>query len=500
MSTLTADTGLVILHLGLGSFHRAHQAVYLQQLMDAGDMRWTLAGTNLRPDMADVVQALAAQGGAYTLETVSPAGERRYQRITAIREVIAYAPGLAPMLARGADPATRIVSFTVTEAGYYLDSDHRLDMTQPELAADIARARRGETGETIYGAVAAILRARRAAGAGPLTLLNCDNLRHNGERFRAALRVFLQQAGDADLASWTMHNTSCPNAMVDRITPRPPPELRARVLAATGVDDGAAVTGESFIQWVIEDDFIAGRPDWERVGVALVASVQPYEEAKIRILNASHSCIAWAGTLAGLQYIHEGTLTPAIRQMAYDYITDDVIPCLNRPGSTEAPTAGLPGGTPELGAARHSGSPVDLPAYRDVVLERFSNPAIRDTNQRVAADGFAKIPGFIAPTVRERLAAGQSIAAVAMLPALFLAFLQRWHRGELPYAYQDQGMDPAVAHAICSAADPEAALCADRSLWAELAGDPCLLAALRDAGQRVAHWLQGQTPASRQGG
>lgn len=476
MSTPTADTGLVILHLGLGSFHRAHQAVYLQQLMDAGDMRWTLAGTNLRPDMADVVQALAAQGGAYTLETVSPAGERRYQRITAIREVIAYAPGLAPMLARGADPATRIVSFTVTEAGYCLDSDHRLDTTQPELAADIARARRGEAGETIYGAVAAILRARRAAGAGPLTLLNCDNLRHNGERFRAALQVFLQQAGDADLAAWTVQNTSCPNAMVDRITPRPPPELRARVLAATGVDDGAAVTGESFIQWVIEDDFIADRPDWERVGVALVASVQPYEEAKIRILNASHSCIAWAGTLAGLQYIHEGTLTPAIRQMAYDYISDDVIPCLNRPGEK---------------------SPVDLPAYRDVVLDRFSNPAIRDTNQRVAADGFAKIPGFIAPTVRERLAAGQSIAAVAMLPALFLAFLQRWHRGELPYAYQDQGMDPAVAHAICSASDPEAALCADRSLWAELAGDPCLLAALRDACQRVAHWLQGQTLASR---
>lgn len=475
VSSSTADTGLVILHLGLGSFHRAHQAVYLQRLMDAGDTRWTLCGTNLRPDMADVVQALAAQGGAYTLETVSPAGERQYQRITAIRDIIPYAPGLAPMVARGADPATRIVSFTVTEAGYYLDSEHRLDAAQPELAADIARAQRGEAGETIYGAVAAILRVRRAADAGPLTLLNCDNLRHNGDRFRAALLAFLQEACDADLAAWAQANTSCPNAMVDRITPRPPPELRARVRQATGQDDAAAVTGESFIQWVIEDNFMAGRPAWERVGVELVASVQPYEEAKIRILNASHSCIAWAGTLASLQYIHEGTLTPAIRQMAYDYISDDVIPCLSQPGEE---------------------SPVDLPAYRDVVLDRFSNPEIRDTNQRVAADGFAKIPGFIAPTVRERLAAGQSIAAVAMLPALFLAFLARWHRGELPYVYQDQGMDSAVAHAICSAPDPEAALCADRSLWAELAGDARLLAALRDASQRVAHWLQGQTPAS----
>ena len=461
----------VILHLGLGSFHRAHQAVYLQRLIDIGDRRWQLSGCNIRPDMADVVQALADQGGAYTLETVTPAGVRRYERITAIREIIPYAPGLAAMVVRGADPATRIVSFTVTEAGYYLDPSHQLDPSQPELAADIARAARGEAGETVYGAVAAILRARRAAGTGPLTLLNCDNLRHNGERFRAALLAFLEAAGEGPLAAWTRQNTTCPNAMVDRITPRPPPALRERVRQATGIADAAPVTGESFIQWVIEDDFAAGRPAWEQVGVELVRSVQPYEEAKIRILNASHSCIAWAGTLAGLQYIHEGTLDPAIRQMAHDYVTEDVIPCLQRPGAP---------------------SPVDLPAYRDVVLERFANPAIRDTNQRVAADGFAKIPGFIAPTVRERLAAGQPIAAVAMLPALFLAFLQRWHAGELPYAYQDQGMDPATAHAICAAADPAAALAADRQLWGDLAGDARLVAALRQAGQRVSAFVQGR--------
>jgi D-arabinitol 4-dehydrogenase len=252
--------------------------------------------------------------------------------------------------------------------------------------------------------------------------------------------------------------------MVDRITPRPPPELRERVRAATGWDDAVPVTGESFIQWVIEDDFIAGRPAWEQVGVQMVDSVAPYEEAKIRILNASHSCIAWAGTLAGLQFIHEGTLTPAIRKMAFDYVTDDVIPCLSPP---DAP------------------SPIDLPAYRDVVLERFGNPAIRDTNQRVAMDGFSKIPGFIAPTVRERLAQGATIDSVAMLPALFLAFLQRWHAGSLPYAYQDQGMDEAAAHAICDAADPVAAFCADVSLWGAIAGDARLVDAVRRAGQRI---------------
>ncbi len=456
-----------MLHLGLGSFHRAHQAVYLQRLIDAGDTRWSISGANIRPDMAEVVEALRAQGGRYTLETVSPAGEYRYEQIEAIREVLPYEPSLAGPIARGAASSTRIVSFTVTEAGYYLDTKGRLDLSFADLATDIARAAKGEAGGagvTIYGAVCAILRARKAADAGPLTLLNCDNLRHNGERFRAGLLEFIERAGDAELLAWTQANTRCPNAMVDRITPRPPPELRARVQAATGRDDAAAITGESFIQWVVEDDFAAGRPDWARVGVELVDSVQPYEEAKIRILNATHSCIAWAGTLVGLGFIHEGTHDAAIRKMAFDYVSDDVIPCL-------------------------SPSPIDLAAYRDVVLDRFGNPAIRDTNQRVAADGFSKIPGFIAPTVRERLAAGQPIDSVAMLPALFLAFLQRWHRGTLPYAYQDQGMDEAVAHAICDAADPVAALCADAGLWGPIAGDARLVDAVRRASGRVASFI-----------
>jgi len=473
MNSPAPPAEFVVLHLGLGSFHRAHQAVYLQALIDAGDARWSISGANLRPDMAEVESALRAQGGRYTLETVSPAGACRYQRIDAIREVLAYEPELRAVIARGADPRTRIVSFTVTEAGYYLDPQDRLDLAAPDLAHDLARARQGLAGSTIYGAVCAILRARRAIDGGPVTLLNCDNLRHNGDRFQRGLSAFIEAAGETELLAWVHAHTSTPNAMVDRITPRPPPELRQRVRAATGWDDAAPVTGESFIQWVIEDRFIHGRPAWEKVGVQLVDSVSPYEEAKIRILNASHSCIAWAGTLAGLRYIHEGTQDAAIRRMAFDYVTDDVIPCLDRPGQP---------------------SPVDLPAYRDVVLERFGNPAIRDTNQRVAMDGFSKIPGFIAPTVRERLSRGEGIASVAMLPALFLAFLQRWHQGTLPYAYQDQGMDEALAHAICAAADPVAALGADGGLWGEAAGDARLVEALRGASARVQRFIAGAQP------
>jgi D-arabinitol 4-dehydrogenase len=460
----------ILLHIGLGSFHRAHQAVYLHRLRETGDRSWAIVGGNSRPDMAETMAALIAQDGRYTLETVTPAGVRAYETIAAIERVIPYAPDLAALIDVGAGAATRIVSFTVTEAGYYLDAHDRLDLSAMDLAVDLEAARSKDAnrpGSTIYAVLTAILRARMNAGAGPVTLLNCDNLRHNGDRSRNALMQFIKGAGDDALARWIEANTSSPNAMVDRITPRPTPDVAERVKAATGWSDGAPVMAESFIQWVIEDRFVAGRPAWEKVGVEMVDSVQPYEEAKIRILNAPHSCIAWAGTLAGMTYIHEGTHDPAIRGFAHAYVTDDVIPCLHRP---ERP------------------SPIDLAAYRDVVLERFGNPAIRDTNQRVAMDGFSKIPGFIRPTLIERLSRGESIASTAMLPALFLAFLQRWHRGQIAYTYQDQAMDPAAAHAICEADDPVAAFCADSMLWGPIAGDPRLVSAMRTATDRVSRF------------
>ena len=459
-----------ILHLGLGSFHRAHQAVYVHQLRELGDTRWAIAGGNLRPDMLDTIAALQAQGGAYTLETVTPQGERRYTRITSIERVLSYQDDLAPLVAVATDPATRIISFTVTEAGYYLDARNRLDWaTFPDLRADLEAVKSGQAGHTIYGGLVTLLRARMNANAGPVTLMNCDNLRHNGDRSRGGLLQFIEALGDTALLTWVNVYTSSPNAMVDRITPRPTPDVAQRVKAATGQDDPAALMGESFIQWVIEDHFINGRPEWEKVGVEMVQSVQAHEEAKIRLLNATHSCIAWAGTLAGFQYIHEGTHDAAIRKMAHDYVTDDAIPVLQP-------------------------CPINLDAYRDVVLDRFCNPAIADTNQRVAMDGFAKIPGMIAPTIRDRLARGGTIHSVAMLPALFLAYLQRWHAGQIPYTYQDQAMDPAAAHAICDAADPVAAFAADTTLWGELASDPRLASALRDAHGRVQAFMKDHGP------
>jgi len=445
-----------ILHLGLGAFHRAHQAAYLQALHDTGDLRWRLVSANIRPDPQDPAIGLRAQHCAYTLESIGTDGSAQYRTITAIADALPYEPALADVLAMGAQRSTRIISFTVTEAGYALDDTGQLDLQSAELQAALADARAGRPGSNIYSVLAAILRARRALHGEPVTLLCCDNLRHNGRRVQRGLQQFLALAGDSGLAEWAASHTCMPNTMVDRITPRPTPEAVLRVRAATGRDDPMAVSCEAWLQWVIEDDFCNGRPASERAGAELVADVEPYEEAKIRVLNASHSAIAWAGALAGYRYIHEALRDPRIHSMVYSYVTDAVFDCL-RP------------------------SPVGLERYRDLVLARFASDAMRDTIERVLADSCAKLPGFIVPTLRERIARGLPLDAVAPLPALFLQVLLRWQRGELGMEWQDQARVPSVVKAIAAAPDPVAAFCAQSVFWGELAQHPALVAAVRAA-------------------
>ncbi|AHM74071.1 D-arabinitol 4-dehydrogenase [Yersinia hibernica] len=459
MNTELNSTPAIWLHIGAGSFHRAHQAWYLHRLRAAGDNTWSIALANIRDDAAPLLATLAAQNGEYMLETVTPAGERQYEKITSLRNIIPWDKELHHLVAQGRRPETRVISFTVTEGGYYLDNQFNLQQDNADIQADL----NGDC-RTIYGAISRILLQRQQMNSGPVTLLNCDNLRHNGERFRHCLLEFLALRDQQSLLSWVTRQTRSPNTMVDRITPRPSDDIAPRVFEQTGVADKVPVMGESFIQWVIEDDFIAGRPALENVGVEMVESVLPYEEAKIRILNASHSCIAWAGTLIGQSYIHESTQTAAIRQMAYDYVTQDVIPSL-------------------------SPSPLDLAHYRDVVLERFSNPYIRDTNQRVAADGFSKIPGFITPTLMECYQRGCTPAATAMLPALFFVFMASWHQGSLPYEYQDGILDASAVHAMFHSADPVGLFARDNKLFGPLASDRQFEQLLRQSIDRVNAWV-----------
>ena len=368
-----------ILHLGLGSFHRAHQAVYVHQLRQQGtaDSRdWAIAAGNLRPDMADTIAALQAQGGRYTLETVTPQGERSYTVIESIQRVIPYQDDLAPLIAAGADPATRIISFTVTEAGYYLNAQNQLDWpTFADLRADLEAVRAGQAGHTVYGGLVSILRARMLAGAGPVTLMNCDNLRHNGDRSRGGLLQFIDALGDGALKAWVLAHTTSPNAMVDRITPRPTPDVAERVKAATGWDDKAALMGESFIQWVIEDNFVCGRPQWETAGVQMVENVLPWEQMKLRMLNGSHSFLAYLGYLAGFQHISDCMQDSAFREAAYRLMLTE-----------QAPTLQI--------------TDVDLNQYALSLLDRFANPALKHKTWQIAMDGSQKLPQRMLDSVR----------------------------------------------------------------------------------------------------
>lgn len=439
------------LHIGLGSFHRGHQAWYLNELIKGGDDSWTIAAGNIRNDSEHTVEALIAQNGEYVLETVSPQGERKYEVIKSIRQPIRWAADLAPLIDAGAAENTRVIAFTVTESGYYLDSNFKLVQSDSALAADLKGGH-----ETIYGVIAKILRRRMQLSDGRVTLLCCDNVRHNGERFHDGLVEFLSLTGQNDLIGWLAENATTPNTMVDRIVPRPPEDLAARAKQATGIDDKAPVMGEPFIQWVIEDNFKDNiRPALEKAGAELVESVIPYEEAKIRVLNVPHAAIAWAGTLQGELFIHDSTLNDKVRQVAYDYVTEDVIASLGN----------------DL---------IDLGKYRDVVLERFTNPYIKDTNQRVSADGFSKIPAQIQPTLIERYKQGARPAATALLPALFFVFMEQWHQGKLPYAYQDGIIDEAAVHAMYESADPVHVFASNKALFGELAANADFEALLRE--------------------
>lgn len=348
-----------------------------------------------------------------------------YERVRSISRVIAFEPSLRALVDAGADRATRIISFTVTEGGY-------------------------GKGAPLFGALHAILEARAARSSGPVTLLSCDNLRGNGDLSKAGLT----RALDPKIAAWVEANTTWPNSMVDRITPRPTRELAERVRLATGWDDRAPVSAERFLQWVMQDRFCNGRPPWERAGVVFTDCVAPYEEAKLRILNASHSAIAWAGALRGFRYIHDAVRNPLIRRVAHDFATEEAIPCLEP-------------------------SPLDLPVYRDSVLERFANCHLRDSVARVTSHSVAKLHAFILPTIEQRLARGDCCDNAALLAALYFRFLQRWQRGGLPFEYTDGYAERLTA--LLAAPDPLRAYCAEPALWGAAAANAGFAVRVREA-------------------
>jgi fructuronate reductase len=372
-----------IVHLGIGAFHRAHQAVYTQAAMAAtGDLSWGICGVTQRS--AAVAEQLAPQDGLYTVLVRSAHGDEA-QVDAAVREVLPGTAHRAGTVARIASPAVRLVTLTVTEKGYRHDpATGRLRPDDPAVRADLSAERAAEP-VTVVGQLVRGLQRRMREDAGPLTVVSCDNLPDNGAVLRGLVTdaaALLPAAEGDELLAWLDASVRFPVTMVDRIVPATTDEDRATVARLLGVRDEGVVVTEPFSQWVIEDSFAAPRPAWERVGATLTADVAPYERMKLRMLNGSHSALAYLGALAGAEFVADVVADAGFASYVRDLMDLDV-----------APTLSVPGG-------------FDLPRYADQLLERFANPALRHRTTQIAMDGSQKLPQRLLGTIRDRRAAG----------------------------------------------------------------------------------------------
>ncbi len=379
-----------IVHVGLGNFHRAHQAWYLHRLMQQGKaLDWGIIGAGVRSYDRTMRDRLLAQDCLTTLIELDPSGTSA----EVIGSMIDYLPveeGNGPLIAAMSDPRIRIVSLTVTEGGYFTDQAGQFDAAHPEMRHDTAHP---DKPKSAFGAIVAALRNRRDADHGPITLQSCDNLQGNGEILKQTV-LELAKRTDPALSDWIAKTCSFPNSMVDCIVPATGPSEMA-MAKSLGIDDAAPVTHENFRQWVIEDDFCAGRPDWDKVGATFSSNVHAYEAMKIRILNAGHQVIANAAELLSIETIDQCMTHPLISALFHKVEAEGIVPYVNA--------------VPEF-------SPAD---YVNLIAKRFANPAIRDTVRRVAFDGSARHSGFLVPLINEALNADGPVQGLALVEAIW---------------------------------------------------------------------------------
>ncbi|MCD1269928.1 mannitol dehydrogenase family protein [Microbacterium sp. MEC084] len=395
-----AAVSSAIVHFGVGNFHRAHEAMFVDRLLSAGYAEWGICGVGLLPHDAVMRDALRSQDGLYTLVTAAPDGTEAARVIGSLVEYL-YAPDDPDaVLAKLDDPATRIVSLTITEGGYGVDDATGVFAPVDEATlADLDGFGRDAAPRSALGYLVTALARRRAAGVPPFTVMSCDNIQGNGAVARTAVTGFADRV-DAELGAWIGENVSFPNSMVDRITPVTTDETRALVRDRFGVDDRWPVRSESFEQWVLEDDFPLGRPPFETVGVQLVEDVEPYELMKLRLLNASHQAMSYLGILSGATFVHEVCADPLFAGFLRGYMHQEAIPTL-------LPVPGI-----------------DLDAYCEQLLARFGSEAVRDTLARQVVDGSDRIPKFLLPVVRAQLAGEGRIAHAALALAAWSVFLE----------------------------------------------------------------------------
>ncbi len=380
-----------IVHLGIGAFHRAHMAVYVDDIL-AKDPSWGIIGASLRrPDTKD---ALAPQDFLYTVAIRDAAGTRA-RVIGSILDVLDANTQRKELIVTLADPRIRIVSLTVTEKGYCHDpATGNLDQRHPDIAADLANP---HAPISAPGLLVRALELRREAGNAPFTVLSCDNLPSNGKTVARIVTQFARLR-DPALADWIAEHVAFPCSMVDRIVPATTDADRDIVRELTGVEDAWPIMTEPFTQWVIEDHFPQGRPAFETVAAQLVEEVEAFELMKLRMLNGSHSTMSYIGYLGGCQFVSEAVADPGIRQLIHGLMTSEVMPTLPMDRK-------------------------DLEAYRDALLARFANPALKHRTWQIAMDGSQKLPQRLLGTIRDRLAADQSIQRLALGVAAWMRYV-----------------------------------------------------------------------------
>ena len=459
------DVSVGIVHIGVGNFHRSHQAMYLDTLMNSGAaLDWGICGIGLQPSNVVMRDALAAQDNLYTLVIRHADGTWDARVIGSIVEYLFAPDDPEAAIEKMAAPATRIVSLTVTEGGYNLDAvTGEFNPSDESVLADL---RPGAAPRTVFGLVTEALARRRARGIPAFTVLSCDNIQGNGHLSRRAFTAFARLR-DHELADWISAEVRFPSCMVDRITPKTTDEDRAALSRRLGLDDRWPVLCEPFTQWVLEDDFAMGRPPLEAAGVQIVPDVEPYELMKLRLLNASHQALCHPGRQVGYRFVHEVTTDPLFARFLLDYMTAEAIPTL-RP---------VPG--------------VDLPGYANQLIERFSNPEVRDTVARLCANASDCIPKFLLPVIRDQLAAGRPVTQSAAVVAAWARDAEGTDENGEPHELDDDLAPQLQAAARRQREHPLAFLEGNRAIFGELAEDPrftsvyaAILTSLFDRGVR----------------
>jgi mannitol-1-phosphate/altronate dehydrogenase len=406
-----------VVHLGFGAFHRAHQAVYLDDYMEkTGDLRWGIAAVNLRGSESAHFETTAddiTRHDGYFLKSYSPDGQVALRRVRSHVHFSDWSTAREVTEQILTSASVHLVTITVTESGYYTDPVGNLNPDDPTIAAEVA----GEQIQSVYGYLRAALRNRMASSGAPITIACCDNIRQNGKMLERNLLAYLKVCGDHALSDWVTANVAFPCSMVDRITPRSPDGIDAELSALVGGDVRSPIMAEDFTQWVLQDKAAADMPDLAKADVTVTPDVDPYEETKIRVLNGGHTAVTYLAALEGIETFDAAMSAPHLYDHFRNFETEEVLPAIT----------------------------IDLPfskaAYLESIDRRFSNQAIGDTVARICADGMAKFPIFIRPTLRGCLKQGITPVFAIRSIASWYVFARHVAAGKIPFNYVEPSWD-----------------------------------------------------------